>query len=215
MYQESELRTKSKQRASVILPAMCFGVIAMFAYLGLLTLVRADVVAWARNHFGPDTENWIMLPLIIPSIVIFLLPGCIAEHKAKRYSIFCPHCAKDLTQSVRRILKTRCCSNCGKRIVEHGKIRSTGTYVRYCRRQWRNYLVYWFWAWPAGGGVLLIWYLLDSSSFRDCPHMIFAFGLLGTTAAGWTLIRTNDFRYLAQTITSAVVLAVGVFVFLQ
>ena len=45
--------------------------------------------------------------------------------------------------------------------------------------------------------------------------MIFVFGLLGTTAAGWTLIRTNDFRYLAQTITSAVVLAVGVFVFLQ
>ena len=215
MFQESELRTKAKQRFTLILPAMCFGVIAMFAYFGLLAVVRDDVIAWSKNNFGAASENWIMFPIIIPSIVFFLLPACVAEFKAKRYSISCPNCTKDLTQSVQRILKTRCCGNCGKRVVENGKTRSNETYSRYCQRKWRNYLVYWFWAWPAGGIAILIWHQIDSSSFRNCPHMIFLFGFIGTIATGWALIRTNDFRYLAQTITSAVVLTLGVFLFLQ
>ncbi len=198
-----------------MLPAMCLGVAAMFGYFGLLMLVRADVVAWARNNFGADSEPWIMMAMIIPSIFIFLLPSYVAEQKAKRYSISCPNCCKDLTLSIQRILKTRCCSNCEKRIIETGRMRSNDLYARYCRRQWRNYLVYWFWAWPAGGIVMLIWHRFDSSAFNDCPQMIFLFGLIGSTATGWTLIRTNDLRYLAQTITSAVLLVVGISMFLQ
>ncbi len=215
MYQEPEIRNLSKQRYCLILPAMCFGAIAMFGYLGLLAVVRADVIAWAGNNFGGDAENWIMIPLIIPSIVIFLVPACIAEHKAKRYSISCPNCSRDLTQSVQKILKTRCCSNCKKRVVSNGKMRSSETYARYCQRRWRNYLVYWFWAWPICGIMILTWHALDSSAFRNCPHMIFLFGLIGTIATGWAFVRTNDRRYLAQTVTSTAVFALGISIFLQ
>ena len=215
MHQESELRTKSKQRFSLILPAMCFGVLAMFGYFGLLALVRDDVVAWANHNFGANSENWIMFPLIIPAILIFLLPTCVAERKAKRYSIPCPSCNNDLTLSVPRVLKTRCCSNCGKRVVENGKMRSNETYSRYCQRQWRNYLVYWFWTWPVCGVTILIWHRFGSSSFENCQHMIFVFGLLGTIASGWALIRTYDYRYLPQTIASMIVLALGIFTFIQ
>ena len=215
MHQESEFRTKSKQRFSLMLLAMCFGLLAMFGYFGLLAFVRADVIAWANNNFGADSEHWIMLPLMIPAVAIFLLPTCVAEHKAKRYSISCPSCSKDLTQSVQRILKTRCCSNCGKRVIENGKMRSNESYARYCQRRWRNYLVYWFWAWPVCGVTMLIWHLIDSSSFENCPHMIFLFGLVGTIATGWALIRTYDYRYLPQTITSTIVLALGICGYLQ
>ena len=99
MHQESEFRTKSKQRFSLMLLAMCFGLLAMFGYFGLLAFVRADVIAWANNNFGADSENWIMLPLMIPAVAIFLLPTCVAEHKAKRCLLYTSPSPRDRTRS--------------------------------------------------------------------------------------------------------------------
>lgn len=156
-----------------------------------------------------------MLPFVFPSIAFFLLPTCFAEIRAKRYSISCSHYTKDLTQSIYKILTTRCCGNCNNRIVENGKLRSNETYARYCQRRWRNYLVYWFWAWPACGVAMLFWHLMDSSAFEHCPHMIFLFGLIGAIATSWAMMRTSDIRYLVQALASAIVLVLGISVFFQ
>jgi len=215
MYQDSDLRTKVRQRFWLMFPVVCFSVLAMFCYFGLLTLVRADLIAWGTKNIGAESEKWLFLPLLMMALCIFMLPIYFAERRAKRYSISCPSCGKDHTLLVERILKTRCCSSCGKRVVKDGKMRSKETYARYCQRRWRSYLVYWFWLWPAFGGIILIWRMIDLSSFENCPHMMFIFGFSGTIATGWSLIRTNDRRYLAQAIASAVVLVLGIVAFLQ
>lgn len=68
MYQDSDLRTKNSQRIRLLLPVMCFSVLAMLGYLGLLALVRADIIVWAEKSFGVESEDWIFLPLHVKNV---------------------------------------------------------------------------------------------------------------------------------------------------
>lgn len=215
MYSEPELRELLTQRNRLLISALCIAAFGMFSYFGLISLFRGEIIGWAQNEFGPEAENWIMVPVVLCSFAFFLVPLLIAERRAEQFSITCPNCEKKLNQSFERILKTRCCSSCDKRILQTGKVRDSKTYARYSQRRWRNYLVYWFWTWPAFAVLLLLWHSFEPTSFDECPHMIFLFGLIGTSAATWAWARTNDWRYSPQAIVSFVCLVWGFQTFIQ
>ena len=199
MLDEIQIQSLVKKRLVAILPPLVLGLLASFCCLGLFALF----------------QNQMLMPFLGLFCIVPFLIGCwVGDRRAKPYSIECPSCDKDLMLSANRILKTRSCSACEKRVVSGGKLRSNRVYARFCRQGSRKYLVYWFWIWPVGGAVILASHFVWPQSFANCPHVIFIFGLIGTTAAGWTLVRTFDRRYVLQTIASAIILFLGFRAFL-
>ena len=197
----------------ILLPAMIVGIVAIFAYMGFLAVIRDEVVAFVRINFGQTAAEIAPMILLAPSIAFFLTPLVLAERRAKVYSLICPECSAELNQSTARVLATRCCSKCRKQIVAGGRIRKDEVFDRFTQMKWRRYLVFWFWAWPALGLILLTCYRINPPSFDPCIHIVFVPGLVGTVATGWAFARTMDKRYLPQVGASTVALFVGVWVF--
>ena len=153
------------------------------------------------------------LALVLPSLAFFLTPLVWAEHKAKRFAFLCPKCAANLTRSTNRVLVTRCCCSCGIRIVEEGRVRTREVFDRYVQMKQRRFLVYWFWAWPVLGALVLVHHAINPSALANCIQVLFVPGLIGTVAAGWTFARTIDRRYLPQLGASAMVFSIGAAMF--
>lgn len=80
-------------------------------------------------------------------------------------------------------------------------------------KQLRPFLQYWLWLWPGMGLLCFTWAFFDRSAFRMCPQNYWVIPLIGLTAAGWSWLRTFDYRYLPQAIVSAVLFGVGIWLF--
>lgn len=209
MYSVAEVKNLDRIRQKILIPAIFGGLAITFGYFGLAILVRDELVAFAGIHFGKFAADITPIVLILPSVAPFLAILLWAERRAKAYAIICPNCGSDQTRSTARILATLCCKNCLQQIVAGERVRKPEVFNRYARVRWRRYLVYWFWAWPALGVVMLIGYWLNPRSFEPCLHVLFVPGFTGTIAAGWAFTRTFDRRYLPQMGASAVTLAIG------
>jgi hypothetical protein len=58
------------------------------------------------------------------------------------------------------------------------------------------------WLWTAASVLFIAWHWVDPSN----PQILVVFPLIGTTASGWTLIRTRNRRCVPLFVTSIVVL---------
>lgn len=210
MFTDRELREASAKRARVLLPAMAGSVAAVFLYLRSMGLLRDSLTPVAVGWLGEMGRDIIPIALILPAFAIFLLPSCLAVKYTERFKIACPSCREDLSSRVGRILFTRYCPRCGDRILEGRRTRSSEVYKRYQAIRSRRLLRLWLWAWPALGGLFLVWGLFDHSMARDCPQCLWIAPLVGTAAAGWVWLRTGGRGYLPQFLTSVLLLGLGV-----
>ncbi len=209
MFTEAEVKKRSKDRFRIIIPGLTIGVMAIFAYFGLLERVKEPLLESARTLFGPTVSDLLLFALILLVIPLFLTPCLIAERFAKKHSLICPNCNADLNRVVRRVLKTRCCSKCGSRIVEGGRVRQSKVYDRWRMLRACHSLVYWFWIWPIVGTICILSIWTMPSTFQNCRQMPMLIGLIGTSSTGWALIRTRDKRYLLSFLASTVIFAIG------
>ena len=182
----------------------------MFAYFAVVGYWRDSFVDLAQQHVGETAADLLPLALILPSLGFFLVPSVWGERKSKRHAFVCPHCNTDLSRSTRRVIATRCCRSCGKQIVEGRRTHGSKAFERLSRIEQRRFLIYWFWAWPVLGMLILGYHWFDPSALNNCPHMLFMPGLIGTAAAGWAFARTMDKRYIPQLGAAAMVLCLGV-----
>lgn len=213
MLSTTDINELSKKRMWILIPAATVGVVVMLAYFAVVAAWRDSLVASARQSFGESTADALPIVLILPSIGFFLTAFIWGEHKIQRYALICPNCNADLSRSTKRVAATRCCNSCGKQIVEGPRTHGPEAFDRRSRIEQRKFLIYWFWAWPILGSLMIGYHWLSPIGFEDCPHMLFMPGLIGTTASGWAFARTLDKRYLPQLAGSAVVLCMGFSVF--
>lgn len=210
MLSTAYINNLSNKRARILVPAATVGVVAMFAYFASAVFWRDSLVASVRQHFGETTAGVLPLALILPALGVFLVPLVWGERKSKRYAFICPNCNADLSRSTRRVIATLCCRSCGTQIVKGRRTHGSDVFDRFLRIEQRRFLVYWFWAWPILGSLILGYHGFDPIAFNDCPHMLFVPGLIGTTAIGWAFARTKDKRYLPQFGAAIIVLCLGV-----
>lgn len=210
MLNTTDINELSTKRAWILAPAMTVGVVAMFAYFAVIAVCRDPLVDAARQILGATAADFLPLVMILPSFGIFLAPLVWAERKSKRYALICPECTTDLSRSIRRVIASRCCGSCGKQIVEGRRIHSQKAFERLSRIEQRRFLVYWFWAWPIFGLLILGYHWIDPTGLNNCPHLLFIPGLIGTIATGWAFARTLDNRYLPQFGASAMILCLGI-----
>ncbi|TWU51529.1 hypothetical protein Poly59_31210 [Rubripirellula reticaptiva] len=210
MLTTADIKDLSTKRVWILVPAITVGVVAMFAYFVAVALCRDSLVNSARQNFGETVADFLPLAMILPSLGFFLAPLVWAERKSKRYALICPECTTDLSRSTRRVIATRCCGSCGKQIVEGRRIHGPMAFERLSRVEQRRLLVYWFWAWPTLGLLLLGYHWIDPTALNNCPQMLFIPGLIGTAATGWAFARSMDKRYIPQFIASAMVLCLGI-----
>ena len=215
MLDDLQIQDAARSRAKVLIPAMIFAVVAVFAYLGLVAIFRDSMIGLVGRVFGDSVAGFAPVLMILPSIAVFLVPCAIAEKYATRFATICPLCSADITRSTQQVLATRRCSKCDGRIVSGGRQHDVSVYKRYCQIESRRFLGYWFWAWPLLGVAALAWHAIDNTALVRCPHFLFVPGLIGTTAGAWTVFRTYDRRYWPPTIVSSVVLIVGCIAFWQ
>ena len=76
-----------------------------------------------------------------------------------------------------------------------------------------RFLHYWLWLWPGLSLLCFSWAYFDPSAFRKCPQVYWVYALIGFTAAGWSWLRTFDFRYLPPALISATLFGVGAWLF--
>lgn len=210
MLNSADINALSTKRAWVLAPAMTVGVVAMFAYFAAIAAYRESLVNSARQNLGATAADLLPLAMLLPSLGFFLAPLVWAERKSKRYALICPECTTDLSRSSRRVIATRCCGSCGKQIVAGRRIHGQEAFERHSRIEQRRFLVYWFWAWPIIGLLILSYHWIDHRALYHCPHVLFIPGLIGTVVTGWAFARTLDERYLPQFGASAVVLCLGI-----
>ncbi len=210
---ESHIRDTVRRRVAILLPVMTVAVAAMFAYFFLVGALRESIVAYAAFTFGTGFAEFVPALLILPSLLLFLVPGVVAEKYAQRFATTCPLCASDITRSTQQLLATRCCPDCGERVVAGGRKRDIAVYHRYREMQARRALKYWFWLWPLLGGFALTWHFIEPSGFQRCPHFLFLPALIGAAAGAWAFCRTWDRRYVPQTVVSAVLFVAGALAF--
>jgi hypothetical protein len=213
MFTTDDIKNLESRRVRILIPAIAAGLLAMFAYLGLVLQIRDTCVHFAENHFGKTLADATPAVLMLPSVLPFLASAIWAERKAKQYSLKCPDCSYDLSQLTEFVKKTKCCKNCGHKIVNGGKVRTATVFKRFVQMRSRRFLVLWFWAWPALGLCALTCYWLNPDWLENCLHMLVVPGIVGTIATGWTILRTKDRRYLLQAFASAVILIVNSVVF--
>lgn len=209
MFSATEIKTLTRRRARILVPAMAIGVFALFATLAIASLARDPFVDFVRQHMGNTASEVAPIGLFLPSLAFFLLPLVWAERKSKSFALICPQCEADLSRSTARVLATRCCKSCGTRIVEGGRTRGPEVFDRYSRLKQRRFLVYWFWSWPVLGTLVLLWDSFDPSALANCVQALLVPGLIGTVATAWAFARTVDSRYLPQLGASALVLWIG------
>jgi hypothetical protein len=73
----------------------------------------------------------------------------------------------------------------------------------------RRLLSGWFWTWPLLGTAILSMHWYEPAILRNCGAALFIPGLIGTTAAAWTIARTKERIYWAPCIVSAILLTLG------
>jgi predicted RNA-binding Zn-ribbon protein involved in translation (DUF1610 family) len=215
MLTEQELRGLEARRRWVIMPAISGATGAVFLYLVVMGHFRQPLTSLVKARFGVTVGDITEVALILPAFVIFLLPSCLATHYAQRFRSLCPSCNKDISPDTERVLSTRRCPACGERILDGGRTHSAAVYKRYQLFRSRHFLKHWFWAWPALGGSIITWELLDRSAFQRCPQCVWTAPLIGTATAGWAWLRTSDRRYVPQLLASVVLLGLGVVLFWQ
>jgi hypothetical protein len=187
----------------------------VFLYLIGMGYVREPIISLAVSRFGDTARDITPIALILPTFAIFLIPTCLAAGYSERFKTACPSCHQDVSAGTERILLTRCCPECGERIVEGGRAHSAAVYRRY-RALWsRRFLKYWLWIWPALGGLIVVWQLFDRSTLQRCPQFLLTVPLIGVATAGWAWLRTSDRRYIPQLLGSAVLLGLGSVLFWQ
>ena len=210
MLSTASINDLAKKRAWILAPSATVGVVAMFAYLAIVGYWRDSMVELARKHAGETSPSPLPLVLIFPSLGFFLAPLVWGERRIKRYAFICPKCNTDLSRFSRRVVATRCCCFCGQQIVQGRRVHRLEAFKRLTRIEQRRFLVYWFWAWPILGLLLLGYHRVDPTGMENCRQMLFMPGLIGTVATGWAFARTMDRRYITQLFASAIVLCLGV-----
>lgn len=215
MLTEQQLRQTVNRRTRVVLPALLFAIVAVFAYLPLAGCFRDSWIAIVDRHLGKQAAEFAPVLMILPAFAIFLIPCVLAENYTQRFKSVCPSCATDITRATRQVIATRCCSACGERIVAGGRVHALAAYQRQRRIQSRSFLKYWLWVWPCFSCVCLTWYWFDPSTLQRCQHFLFLPALVGTVAAGWAWMRTCDPRYTAPLLASSVLFVLGGFAFWQ
>lgn len=213
MLTDSEIVRLNRSRVHIRIPTMALALAAMFGYFALVSLVREPILELVRSVAGGTAADITPIALICPALAIFLIPCAIAEKSSKRFALICPDCSADITRKTDRVLATRCCPSCGGQVVVGGRVRDPSVYDRYTKLKARRFLVYWLWAWPVLGTLVTAWHFVSPSAFARCLHVLFLPGLIGTTASGWSYLRTTDRRYLPQFYASAILLAVGTFTY--
>ena len=199
MLSTTDINELSKKRMWILIPAATVGVAVMLAYFAVVAAWRDSLVASARQSFGESTADALPIVLILPSIGFFLTALIWGEHKSKRHALICPNCNVDLSRSTKRVAATRCCNSCGKQIVEGPRTHGPEAFERRSRIEQRKFLIYWFWAWPILGSLMIGYHWLSPTGFEDCPHIIF-YSLRGlrwcsalvSAFSGDTKVQTNE-----------------------
>lgn len=215
MLTEHEIRRMSARGMWAFLPVMAGAIGMTVLYFIGMNYVRVPLTSLAARGFGETAGDITEIALILGAIPIFLLPTCLAAQYAQRFKTLCPSCHQDISSCTKRVLSTRCCPACSERILAGGRTHSAAVYERYQALQSRRFLTYWFWAWPALGGMVIAWQLFDRSAFQRCPQCLWISPLIGTATAGWAWLRTFDRRYVTQLLASVVLLGLGAFLFWQ
>jgi hypothetical protein len=205
MFTEQQLRELSRRRVRVILPTMLLAVAAMLLYFLGVGQVHDAIQLAIKDRFGNGAAEAADLGLILVALAIFLVPTCIAEGYAKRFQSYCPSCGQ-LLKRIEGVIATKCCPSCENQIVTGNRVRSHSGYKRFQDRRARTFLVVWFWAWPAMALSELVWWYFYPQQALECR--IWVAPLIGTTASGWTWVRTFDHRYVPQLIASVTLLGV-------
>ena len=148
--------------------------------------------------------------LALPAFVLLLVILAISAVVIERIKTICPTCSANVSSSYKWLLVTRCCPACDERIVAGGVVRRPTVYRRYLQIKGRSLLKLWLWSWPlftiAG---LVIWFFAPSAMDSN-PIPILVVALLGVGTASYSFLRTFDFRYLPQLVTSACLLLISV-----
>jgi DNA-directed RNA polymerase subunit RPC12/RpoP len=215
MLTEQEVRKMSARRAWAVLPVMTGAIGAVFLYFTGMVYFREPLTSLAVSRFGDMARDITPIALILPAFAIFLLPSCLAAKYAGRFKTVCPACHEDISSGTDQVLSTRCCPACSQRILGGGRTHSAVVYKRYQALRSRHFLKFWFWAWPALGGLVIAWQLFDRSAFRQCPQCLWIGPLIGTATAGWAWLRTFDRRYVLQLLVSVILLGLGAVLFWQ
>ncbi len=212
MLTEQEVHEMSTRRTWAVLPVMTCAIGAVFLYFIGMGYFREPLTSLAVRRFGDAARGITEVALIFPAFAIFLLPSCLAARYAGRFKTVCPSCGRDISSGTDQVLSTRCCPACSERILS-GRAHSAAVYKRYKAIRSLHYLRLWLWAWPALGGLVIAWQLLDRGAFRQCPQSLWIAPLIGAATAGWAWLRTFDRRYVPQLLTSVVLLGVGAALF--
>ncbi len=206
LYTESDLREAERRKNRELLPAVTFGVVALFLYLIIMRYVRADVEEFLLSRFGKNAANLSFLVLGPPALVVFLVPCILAERKIKGWWLRCPSCSLPL-EKIAETIATRCCPKCDEQIVVARRRRSRAAYRRMWDRHVRQFLVYWLWSWAVLSAAGTVWWYFDPAAAAKCS-IVWLATLIGATASAWTWLRTLDRRYFLQVILSMVFLVV-------
>jgi hypothetical protein len=209
MFTEQEVREMSARRTRAVLPVMSCAIAAVFLYFFSMGYFREPLTSLAVGRFGETARDITPIVLILPAFAIFLIPSCLAAQYAGRFKTVCPLCKKDISSRTDRVLSTRCCPACNERILGGGRTHSAAVFTRFQALQSRHFLKYWFWAWPALGGLVITWQLFDRLAFERCPQCLWMAPAIGTVTAGWAWLRTFDRRYVPQLLASILLVAIG------
>ena len=200
MLTEQQVRETLRQRSRILVPVILSSAMALCAYL---------VLIGGFLHSG-----WGFL-LIFPAFAVFLIPLAIVDRYASRFTSLCPACSVDVTMKTRQMIATRCCPDCGERIVAGGRVRDIAVYKRFCQLRTVSFLKYWLWAWPVLTSLALVWHWFDPGALQNCRHLLFVPSLVGFSAAGWAWLRTTSPWYIPQCLASLSLLVIGGFAYWQ
>lgn len=189
-----------------MLPYLVFAFVSVLVYFLLIKII-----------VDPPPASIAATLLIIPAFAIFLVPAVYGVKKAQQIQILCPACHKDLNRKVQRVLRTRCCPECGVQIVEG----SVGTdevrepHRELIQRSQLQFMRYWVWAWPLMSLFIIVAEWWFPGSQRESEAFLWMPGVLGAVSSGWMLMRGKDRSALLPLVVSLVLMGIGGWMFLQ
>lgn len=208
-----EIRRTSQRRTRVLAFALFCASWSMIVYFVVFAHLLKPPIARNAESLGARVVDTIEVVAVLSSIAIFLVPMAIGTGYANRLSTRCPTCGDDLSKRVEQLLATHCCPLCDVEVVAGGRRHSREAYERYKSKRSRRFLWYWLWAWPVMSISMMTWSVFDRSAFERCPQLFVMIPLLGTSTAGWTWLRTRDWRYSPQSISSLALIGLGAYFF--